>query len=217
VTDAIDLAWNDGGLVTVVVQSRFGGEVRMVAHADREAVAATVSTGEAHFFSRSRQRLWKKGESSGNTIAVAEVWVDCDRDSLIYLAEARGPSCHTGEATCFFARLGGGDADGLAGPTLFRLGRTLEARRAETDSTESYTRKLLDSGPATIADKICEEGGELANALTDESDARVVSEAADVLYHVMVGLLSRGLTLVDVERELDRRFGVSGIDEKASR
>ncbi len=213
---AWDLAFDGAGLVTVVVQSRFGGEVRMVAHANREAVELTLSTGLAHFFSRSRQSLWKKGESSGNTLAVAEVWVDCDRDALIYLADARGPSCHTGERTCFFERLAGA-TEGHAGPTLFRLGRTLEARRDAGSEEKSYTRKLLNAGPPKIADKVREEASELAVALTEESDERVVSEAADVLYHVMVGLLARGLTLEDVERELARRFGTSGIDEKASR
>jgi phosphoribosyl-ATP pyrophosphohydrolase/phosphoribosyl-AMP cyclohydrolase len=210
------LAWSEAGLVTVVVQSRYGGEIRMVAHANREAVEKTLSTGIAHFFSRSRKSLWKKGETSGNTIAVAEVWVDCDRDALVYLADPHGPSCHTGERTCFFERLHG-DADGHAGPTLFRLGRTLEARRDEGEAAKSYTKKLLDEGPPKIADKVREEADELARALTNESDERVVSEAADVLYHVMVGLLARGLTLEDVERELARRFGTSGIEEKASR
>jgi phosphoribosyl-ATP pyrophosphohydrolase/phosphoribosyl-AMP cyclohydrolase len=211
-----DLAWNEAGLVTVVVQSRFGGEIRMVAHANREAVDETLSTGIAHFFSRSRKSLWKKGETSGNTIAVAEVWVDCDRDALVYLADPHGPSCHTGEQTCFFERLDAG-GEGHAGPTLFRLGRTLEARRDEGEASQSYTKKLLDAGPPKIAEKVREEADELAGALTDESDERVVSEAADVLYHVMVGLLARGLTLEDVARELARRFGTSGIEEKASR
>jgi len=212
----LGLTWGADGLVTVVVQARFGGEVRMVAHANAEAVDKTQKTGEAHFFSRSRQSLWRKGESSGNTIAVSEIWVDCDRDALIYLAEPRGPSCHTGERTCFFSRLDG-EATGHAGPTLFRLGQTLEARKADADAKKSYTRKLLEGGPSKIADKVREEASELAEALTDESSERVVSEAADVLYHVMVGLLARGLGLADVEGELGRRFGISGIDEKASR
>ncbi len=148
---------------------------------------------------------------------MAEVWVDCDRDALVYLAEPHGPSCHTGEETCFFERLEGHGEEGHAGPTLFRLGRTLAARASEGDASTSYTKKLLTKGPPEIAEKVREEADELATALTDESDERVVSEAADVLYHVMVGLLARGLSLEDVERELARRFGTSGIEEKRSR
>ncbi len=223
-----ELKFDAAGLVTVVVQARFGGEVRMVAHADREAIMKTLETGEAHFFSRSRQRLWRKGETSGNTISVAEVFRDCDGDALIYLGETRGPSCHTGEESCFFQRIDGrAEADHPAGapaptppnratPTLERLAATLEARRDAT-SGKSYTKSLLDGGPRKIAGKVREEADELATALTDESDDRVVSESADVIYHLMVGLTARGLTLRDVERELARRAGTSGHAEKAAR
>lgn len=210
-----DLKFDSAGLVTVVVQARCGGEVRMVAHANREAIERTLETGEAHFFSRSRQRQWRKGETSGNTISVVEIYRDCDGDALIYLGDAPGPSCHTGAASCFFERLGA-EAGDRALPTLGRLALTLEARR-DTSGAKSYTKSLLDGGPAKIAGKVREEGDELATALTDESDARVVSEAADVIYHLMVGLLARGLTLGEVEGELARRFGTSGHTEKASR
>ncbi len=215
--DLSGLGWDAAGLVTVVVQDRLTGEVRMVAHANEEAVRRTVETGQATFFSRSRQALWRKGESSGNTMAVHEVWVDCDGDALVYLVEPAGPSCHTGRRTCFFRRVGeDGESAWHADPLLTRLWDELEARR-DAGGERSYTRSLLEEGARKIGDKVREEADELARAMTDESDERVVSEAADVLYHAMVGLLARGVTLRDVEAELAKRFGVSGIDEKQSR
>lgn len=216
-----ELKYDERGLLTVVAQDRLTGELRMLAHATREALQATLDTGEAHFYSRSRGALWKKGESSGHVLRVSEVWTDCDGDAVLYLVEPAGPSCHTGRATCFFRVIGkdGTVADnasthGMA--ALPRLWAELEARKA-SGAAKSYTRKLLDGGAAAINAKITEEAGELAQAITSESDERVVSEAADVLYHVLVGLLSRGVTMRDVEAELAKRFGMSGLDEKAAR
>jgi phosphoribosyl-ATP pyrophosphohydrolase/phosphoribosyl-AMP cyclohydrolase len=214
-----DLKWDEAGLVTVVAQDRHSGEVRMVAHANSEALERTLETGEAHFFSRSRQALWKKGESSGNTLGVAELWVDCDGDCVLYLVEPSGPSCHTGRRSCFFRRVqlqGAEEQQGPGTPTLARLWDALAAR-ARSRGERSYTKSLLDKGPPKIAGKVREEAEELAYALEQESDARVVSEAADVLYHLCVGLLARGVGLRDVEAELARRFGRSGHEEKASR
>lgn len=215
-----DLKWDGNGLVTVVVQDVWTGELRMLAHANREAVSATFETGYAHFFSRSRQRLWCKGESSGHKLKVHNIWVDCDGDALIYLADAQGPSCHTLRETCFFTRL---DGDGAvedpkhhAVSALPALWQELVSRR-DASAAKSYTRSLLDAGPAKICAKIEEEAGELSRAIQSEDDTRVVSEAADVVYHMLVGLLARGLSLRDVETELARRSGVSGLTEKAAR
>ena len=210
------IKWNERGLVTVVVQDRNSGEVRMVAHANREAVAHTLETGLATFYSRSREALWTKGETSGNRIRVHEIWADCDGDALIYLGEPQGPSCHTGSASCFFSRLDEAAEGRGAQPTLSKLFETLKARR-DAGEARSYTRTLLDGGATKIGAKIREEAAELAEALVGETDDRVVSEAADVLYHLYVGLLDRGLSPEDVVRELGRRFGRSGLDEKASR
>jgi phosphoribosyl-AMP cyclohydrolase / phosphoribosyl-ATP pyrophosphohydrolase len=209
------------GLVTVVVQDRHTGLVRMVAHADDAAITATLESGFGHFFSRSRNRPWKKGEESGHVLRVAEVWADCDADCLVYLVDPEGPSCHTGRPTCFFRRVDADGglrevADGEAAPTFPRLTAELEARRVASGE-KSYTRSLLDKGAAKIAEKIREEGDELARAVESESDERVVSEAGDVLYHMLVGLLFRKLSLRDVQVEIARRFGTSGHDEKASR
>jgi phosphoribosyl-ATP pyrophosphohydrolase/phosphoribosyl-AMP cyclohydrolase len=220
----MDLSWlkrDDRGLVTVVVQDRLTGLVRMVAHADDAAVAATLETGFGHFFSRSRNKMWKKGEESGHFLHVHEIWADCDADCLVYLVDPEGPSCHTGRQTCFFTRVlpDGSRADVSeqeASPTLPRLWRELESRR-DAASEKSYTRSLLDKGPAKIAAKIREEGDELARAVEGEAEERVVSEGADVTYHMLVGLLARGRSLRDLELELARRFGISGHDEKAAR
>ena len=210
-----ELKWDSAGLVTVVALDRHDGDVRMVAHANREAVERTLATRTGWFWSRSRGALWQKGESSGHVLHVHEVWVDCDGDALVYLVDPIGPSCHTGATSCFFRRL---DAEGTdhALPTLARLTATIAAR-AKSDGEKSYTKSLLEKGAPKIGEKIREEGGELADALANESDERVVSEAADVLYHVMVGLQLRGLALHDVAAELARRFGTSGHDEKAAR
>jgi phosphoribosyl-ATP pyrophosphohydrolase/phosphoribosyl-AMP cyclohydrolase len=213
-----ELKWDAAGLLTVVAQDRRSGEVRMVAHANREALTKTLDTGRATFWSRSRQALWTKGESSGNTLAVFEVWADCDGDAVVYLVEPAGPTCHTGAPSCFFRRLDRDPSeDGQrALPVLAQLGATIEARR-ESSADASYTKSLLTKGPEKIAAKIREEGGELGDALVDESDERVVSESADVLYHLLVGLAARGLAMEDVAVELGRRFGMSGLEEKASR
>lgn len=218
------LKWDRDGLVTVVVQDALSGEIRMLAHANSEAVQSTLDSGFAHFFSRSRQKLWRKGESSGHFLHVKQVWVDCDGDALIYLVTPDGPSCHTLRETCFFTRAASSDgalqlaedpkahAQSIL-PALFR--ELVERRDAST--TKSYTRSLLDAGVAKISAKVEEEAEEFTRALQSEDDSRVISEAADVMYHVMVGLLARGVSLKDVEAELARRSGTSGLDEKAAR
>jgi phosphoribosyl-ATP pyrophosphohydrolase/phosphoribosyl-AMP cyclohydrolase len=213
------LNYDSQGLVAVIAQDAETGEVRMLAYADETAIERTLSTGLAHFYSRSRQQLWKKGESSGNTLRVRGVWIDCDGDTLIYMVDPEGPSCHTGAETCFFRRL---DADGnlveadSAAPTLLRLERTLQERKA-SDAGKSYTKSLLDAGPTKIDAKVREEAAELGQALIGESDERVASEAGDVIYHLLVGLVLREVSLRDLFSELSKRFGTSGHDEKASR
>lgn len=214
------LNYSSSGLVPVIAQDAETGEIRMVAYANEIAIEKTLETGLAHFFSRSRGELWLKGETSGNTLAVRSIWVDCDGDTLIYMVDPAGPSCHTGAETCFFRRLDADgnlvDAAGDGAPTLLRLERTLEARKA-SDSDESYTKSLLDRGATKIDEKLREESEELGQALINESDERVASEAADVIYHLLVGLVLRKVSLRDLLSELSRRFGTSGHDEKASR
>lgn len=214
--DLSALKWDAAGLVTVVVQDRLTGAIRMVAHANAEAVRRTVESREGWFYSRSRASLWKKGESSGHVLAVHEVWIDCDADALVYSVDPEGPSCHTGSTSCFFTPALAPAGMRAPLPMLERLEEALRERAASTE-TKSYTRSLLTAGAPKIGAKLREEADELARAIEGESDERVASEAADVVYHAMVGLLSRGIALRDVEAVLAKRFGVSGHDEKAAR
>jgi phosphoribosyl-ATP pyrophosphohydrolase/phosphoribosyl-AMP cyclohydrolase len=213
------LKFDAQGLVTAVAQDRATGEVRMVAWMNAEAVARTLETGLATFYSRSRQTLWVKGETSNHRLRVASVIADCDGDTLLLLVDPEGPSCHTGHPNCFFRPLGSAgptDGESEALPYLFELERVIRER--QTSSAEkSYTRSLLDGGAPKIAEKIGEEAGELVQALTGETNARVASEAADLLYHVLVLLRFRDVPLRDVVLELMARSQKSGHAEKASR
>ena len=219
VSAPLPLKLDDEGLLPVVVQDHLTGEIRMVAFANAEAVAKTLETGRATFWSRSRGELWEKGSTSGNGIEVTRVLVDCDADCLVYSSEPHGPSCHTGATTCFFRTLEGTQLAAQADPPqtlLATLEAVLESRKRSTGQ-KSYTKSLYDSGPAAIGAKIREESEELATALLSESDDRVVSEAADTLYHLLVGLGSRAIPLRRVLAELARRLGTSGHEEKRRR
>lgn len=196
----------------------------MVAWMSAEALARTLETGRATFFSRSRGKLWEKGESSGNSLVVAAVHADCDADTLLVLVDPRGPSCHTGAPSCFFRRVSLGP-DGAASvrdePTsaaamLEVLEREIASRKAST-AARSYTKSLLEGGAAKIGAKLREEADELARAIEGESDERVANEAADLVYHALVGLASRGVEVRRVLEVLAARQGTSGHVEKASR
>jgi phosphoribosyl-ATP pyrophosphohydrolase/phosphoribosyl-AMP cyclohydrolase len=175
-------------LQAAVVQDADSGRVLMLAWMDGEALRLTRETGEAHFFSRSRNRLWRKGETSGNTLAVEELRDDCDGDAVLVRVRAEGPACHTGSVSCF-------------APWLWRTIR----ERAETRPEGSYVAKLLDGGPGACAQKLGEEGVEAALAVASEDDERVVSEIADLWFASYVALAARGLDPADVEAELERR------------
>jgi phosphoribosyl-AMP cyclohydrolase / phosphoribosyl-ATP pyrophosphohydrolase len=209
------IKWDDRGLCVAIAQDRLTGTVRMVAWMNDEALQRTLTTRRATFFSRSRNRLWTKGEESGHHLAVHDVRIDCDADSILLLVDPGGPSCHTGEQTCFFADMDG-DKGLPAVPALEELARDIEARRG-ADAGKSYTKSLLDAGAGKIGDKLREEADELSRAIAGEADDRVASEAADVLYHLMVGIASRGVSFRTVLGELAKRRGVSGLEEKASR
>ncbi|MCA9584089.1 MAG: bifunctional phosphoribosyl-AMP cyclohydrolase/phosphoribosyl-ATP diphosphatase HisIE [Myxococcales bacterium] len=214
----LPLKLDDRGLVPVVVLDESTGSVRMLAWADVPAIDATIDTGKATFFSRSRGKVWVKGETSGNTIAVREVRVDCDGDAVLYVGRASGPSCHTGEDTCFYRTVGGEGVEEGAAPQAFleRLAALIHQRRTAPVG-KSYVRTLCDGGAPAIGAKVREEADELARAVEGEDDGRVVSEAADLLFHALVGLEVRGVALSDVVDELARRFGTSGLDEKRRR
>jgi phosphoribosyl-AMP cyclohydrolase / phosphoribosyl-ATP pyrophosphohydrolase len=199
--DAAQIAYDERGLVPCVVQDWRSGEVLTLAYANAEAVARTQETGELHLWSRSRDELWHKGATSGNTQAVRALRLDCDGDAVLALVEPAGPACHTGERTCFHR----GELEPPAPhEVLPGLERTIADRTAASPEG-SYTARLLADPPFTGA-KVQEEAEEVARAAREETDERVAEEAADVLYHLAVLLRSRGLTLADAGEVLvDRR------------
>jgi phosphoribosyl-ATP pyrophosphohydrolase/phosphoribosyl-AMP cyclohydrolase len=209
--------FNEAGLVPAIAQDVVTGRVLMMAWMNLEAWERTLSTNQAWYFSRSRQALWRKGETSGHTQTVVECRLDCDRDTVLLLVEQVGAACHVGEPTCFFRELGSEEHQVPAPPSALARLRAELGTRVGASADESYTARLLQKGVEAIASKLREEAEELCEALGDEADDRVVSECADLLYFSLVGLTDRGIAWEAVERELYRRFGTSGLVEKASR
>jgi phosphoribosyl-AMP cyclohydrolase / phosphoribosyl-ATP pyrophosphohydrolase len=195
----MDIDFDSDGLAPCVVQDWRTGEVLTLAYVNEEALERTRETGEMHFWSRSRDELWRKGETSGNVQRVKALRYDCDADALLALVEPAGPACHTGERTCFYR----GDMELAPHEALPTLERTIAARAAERPDG-SYTAELL-AEPGRIGDKVREEAGEVADAAGAEEDGRVAEEAADVLYHLSVLLASRGLTVEDALEVLNGR------------
>ncbi len=195
--------YDASGLVPIVAQDAETGEVLMLAYASREAVERTIETGEAHYHSRSRGELWRKGETSGNTQRVVDVRLDCDGDALLYRVEPAGPACHTGERSCFFTPLMGSDGESpnLA-RTLTRLARIISGRHREMPEG-SYTTKLLNRGAGYIAQKVGEEAVEVVVAALEGE--RLGEETADLLYHLLVLLEERGVGMEEVAKILDER------------
>ncbi|HEX3557315.1 MAG TPA: bifunctional phosphoribosyl-AMP cyclohydrolase/phosphoribosyl-ATP diphosphatase HisIE [Thermoanaerobaculia bacterium] len=206
--DPASLRYDDRGLIPVVVQDVNSGAVLMAAFANREAVELTLATGEAHFWSRSRQALWRKGETSGNVLRVVEVTADCDADSLLVRALPAGPACHRGTRTCFEPN-----------PARLELGwlaAVLESRRG-ADPETSYTARLLARGIERIAQKVGEEGVETAIAAVvaaqgesegGERRKALIGEAADLLYHLLVLFEASGVDPSEVGEELLQRHGL---------
>ena len=194
------IAYDERGLVPVVVQDDASGEILMLAYANAEAVALTLSSGELHLWSRSRAELWHKGASSGNTQSLVALRLDCDGDALLAIVRPAGPACHTGERSCFFDNLSDGEVPHEALPTVERV----LVDRAREKPSGSYSVELL-SDPEFSAAKVREEAEELGRAVLDESDSRVDEEAADLLFHLTALLHSRGHSLADAQRVLLRR------------
>jgi phosphoribosyl-ATP pyrophosphohydrolase/phosphoribosyl-AMP cyclohydrolase len=192
------IAYDAAGLVPVVAQDRASGDVLMVAWANAEAVARTAETGLAHFWSRSRRSLWRKGETSGHELRVLEARADCDGDTLLLVVEPAGPACHTGARTCF------GDVSPTAAGMLEELRRAIAAR-ALASPEESYTARLLAKGPDQVLKKVGEEATEVVLAARAQTDERLVEECADLLYHLLLALHMRGVPLARVMDELRRR------------
>jgi phosphoribosyl-ATP pyrophosphohydrolase/phosphoribosyl-AMP cyclohydrolase len=198
--DDSNIAFDEHGLVPCIVQDWNSGEVLTLAYMNADALRLTRETGEIHFYSRSRGKLWHKGETSGNTQAVKAIRYDCDADAVLALVESAGPACHTGERSCFH---NGDLAPGAPHESLPTLERTI-AERSSTRPETSYTAKLLDDLDLAGA-KVQEEAEEVARAVREESEERVAEEAADVIYHLAVLLRGRGLSLADAEHVLDGR------------
>lgn len=198
-----DVRFDDNGLVVAVVQNHRTGDVLMVAYMNEEAVAQTMETGFVHFWSRSRQELWRKGHTSGNTLRLIDLSVDCDGDAVLVTAIPAGPTCHTGTTTCF------GETETVGFRTLERLAATIAQRAAELPKG-SYTSSLLQSGVDGVARKVLEEAGEVAFAAKNHAagsgdESEVTAEAADVLYHLLVLLAERDISPAGVIDELQRR------------
>jgi len=200
--------FDERGLIPVIVQDSTTGEVLMLAYADEKALELTLKKRELYLFSRSRGKLWHKGESSGNIMKVREVRLDCDGDALLVMVDPAGPACHTGQRSCFFNIL----LKGLKGDVTFpgRLWRYLLKRKVAPPE-ESYTARLISQGRPRIAQKIGEEGVEVAIALTQNDREQIIYEASDLLYHLFVGLISSGVSLEEIWQELESRHGKKDI------
>ncbi len=195
-----EIAFDSDGLVPCVMQDAGTGEVLTLAYMNADALTRTRETGQVHFWSRSRGELWRKGETSGNTMALRALRYDCDADALVALVDPAGPACHTGERTCFYR----GDMEPTAEEALPALERTIADRKASGDTGSSYTAKLL-ADPGFAGEKVLEEAEEVARAAREESGGRVAEEAADVLYHLTVLLATRDLGLADAFEVLNGR------------
>lgn len=203
-TNDLSLDFTKGdGLAPAVVQHWLTGEVLMLGYMDADALAATRVSGLVTFHSRSKGRLWTKGESSGNVLRVRRVCVDCDADALLVLADPAGPTCHTGSRSCF-----GEDAS----PPLAFLAEldALVARRASERPAGSYTTTLFERGLRRMAQKVGEEGVETALALVAQDDDELLGEASDLVFHLLVALRARGFGLTDVVERLAARHGARG-------
>jgi len=206
------LDWDKGGgLIPAIVQDAGNGAVLMLGYMNREALAATQATGRVTFWSRSKSRLWTKGESSGHFLELKQVAADCDGDTLLILAEPTGPACHQGTATCW----GQNPPQSAAQPVAFlaRLERVI-AQRIDARPPGSYTAKLLAQGTRRIAQKVGEEGLELALAAVAQSDEEVIGEAADLMYHTLLLLQVKGLSLSQVAAELEARHANGRADDR---
>ncbi len=215
--------WSKQELLPVIVQESATNEVLMMAYMDKEALTLSLQTKIAHYFSRSKQRIWKKGESSGHTQEIASFFLDCDNDTLLIKVKQNGVACHTGRKSCFFTELESGETISEveidtqeAYGVIDTLYHTIQERK-NADPEKSWTAKLLSKGENTILKKVVEEAGEYCFAHKDNDEPEMVYEAADLTYHMLVALASKNISPDRIKQELARRFGMSGIAEKNSR
>lgn len=211
-----ELKLNEHGLLPAVIQDWLDGTVLMLGYMNEEALARTLTTKSVHFWSRSRNKLWEKGETSGHKLSVKGVFIDCDRDTILVKAQATGPTCHTGERACFFSKLDqiGEDAPeksaDVQGGILESVLRIIAARKA-APQPGSYTTKLFEGGHDKILKKIAEEAGEVLIAAKGGKRAEIVYEVADLLFHTLMVLGYHDVSLHEVYQELGARYGKSGV------
>ena len=222
--DAINrIDWEKCALLPVIVQDNANNEVLMMAYMDKEALELSLSTKIAHYFSRSKQRIWKKGETSGHTQEIHSFSLDCDNDTLLIKVTQNGVACHTGRRSCFFTELQSGKSNSeveVKSEEMYgvidTLYHTIQERKSADPST-SWTAKLLSKGENTILKKVVEEAGEYCFAHKDNDEGEMIYEAADLTYHMLVALASKNISPDRIKQELASRFGMSGIAEKNSR
>ncbi len=215
--------WEKCELLPVIVQDIANNEVLMMAYMDKEALSLSLTTKIAHYFSRSKQRIWKKGESSGHIQTIHSFNLDCDNDTLLIKVTQKGVACHTGRRSCFFTELESGEVIAdveidtqEAYGVIDTLYHTIQERK-NADPATSWTAKLLSKGDNTILKKVVEEAGEFCFAYKDNDTDEIVYEGADLTYHVLVALAAKNISPDRIKQELARRFNMSGIAEKNSR
>ncbi len=218
----MQIDWSSHELLPAIAQDATTGDVLMLAYMNKEAYELTLKTGFAHYFSRSKQRIWKKGEESGHTQKVQDLLIDCDADTILLKVEQEGVACHTGRKSCFFTSVTQGKeilAQEVNVEDKYSVVDVLYhtiLERKNDNSKKSWTKKLLNNKELLLS-KIREEADEVCVAINEESDEQVIYESADLLYHTLVGLGYRNVSPDRVKQELARRFGMSGIEEKESR
>ena len=213
--------WDKNPLIPVIAQND-DGQVLMLAYANKEALELTLKTKFAHYYSRSRKRLWKKGEQSGHTQEVKEIYLDCDSDTILLKVKQNGVACHTGRVSCFFNRVDVKEETPAVQKeiTSYSITDTLYhviQERKNADPKKSYVASLLQKGENSILKKVIEEAGEFCFAIKDSDEKEIVYEAADLVFHALVALGYKEINPDLVKQELQRRFGLSGIEEKNSR
>lgn len=219
--DLSHLKFDKQGLIPAIIQDWRDGSLLMLAYMNPESIKLTLEKKSVHFWSRWRNRIWEKGETSGNKLILKDIFVDCDGDTLLVKAEPLGPTCHTNEKTCFFMRLredgsvdGVKTVDGFGGGILDKLYQTIQDRKAHP-SAESYTSTLLMGGVDKVLKKVVEEAGEVALAAKGGKKEEIIYETADLLFHTLVALGYADVKPEEVYKELANRFGTSGLKVKA--
>lgn len=208
--------FDEQGLLPAIIQDWLDGTVLMLGYMNQEAIAKTLETKSVHFWSRSRKKLWEKGETSGHKLHVKELFIDCDRDTILVKAKPAGPTCHTGERACFFSKLddqgrfGQNVTQEAAGGILEGVLRTIHNRRVNPQAG-SYTTKLFEGGHDKILKKVAEEAGEVLLASKGGKKEEIVYEVADLLFHTLMVLGYHDVPLQDIYQELGKRFGKSGL------